>query len=135
MPKYFCQEDSFSCGPIAIVNALSYIGMGVSKKTIKTISNKLGADMFSGTSYIDLVREMSNYAYIKTLDSPNIEGLINGFIIIRRNHFMFAVKQGKKWLVTNYMTKDKDFKHKLTTKYQMKQFLKAETYVLLIGGI
>lgn len=67
MPRYIKQYDSFSCGPIAILNALKWAGMRVTRKShirrlVKECKSKLGKSPKDwGTYSADLDKTLRKY--------------------------------------------------------------------------
>lgn len=58
MPRYIRQRDNYSCGPVALLNALKWAGAtkGTSYKTMPAWRDVCRTTKLRGTSFIDLFR-------------------------------------------------------------------------------
>jgi len=93
--RYIKQKDNYSCGPVAIVNALKWAGEKTTYKNIKEIKQKCNCVSPSGmwhsrmTAYL---RKNKSLVVTKIRESPNIKikeidnwlGL-NNIVILRYN--------------------------------------------------
>ena len=80
MVKYLKQRNSFSCGPIAIINAYKWLGLKYSYKNLKELEKELDCDS-SGTSHESIhLALLFKFNKVNRYQKPlNIDKIISNF--------------------------------------------------------